>query len=862
MHSLLLCCIHHSIKHMISPLKRDCKCIANSLQGALTMIYVVNESIVLDTDRRTISVRGVSYHLDGKETCLLKLLIENKNSVCSYDKILSTLYGENSNGIGRGAIASYISKIKNKTQQALDGYIINHIGSGYEFCVFEAPKPDTKIEDDKTIYMAKYHEPFMLHRRGGEVSFEHNVYVSPDCEFKIYSDRNELRPVDTFSATLIEKLYEQLNENECASNVYLLLGHGASGKSSFVTMVSANPEKLLHNKELAVIMLRRFSDTPTGLLMEEIENALPQLSNNATVIFDGLDELWMMRDDFGMLNAVGIIQFLCSRLLSGNRNIIITSRPGVVTPEEVWDKISQNTNVYGMTVATIKPFDQRKRTEFVEKLITADPSLKEKPECRWVCELSDNDAVNEVYSLPFFIYLIVASSKAPSVAQNPISELERENKWALFHRLFHDIYFDSNYWEGEIKSKSRSEIKQLKEKLYEISGYVAWKMCSGRLGQYYCTAEQIREIISNLGYEPELLDELSNFFPVSSYINKIGNNHAYEFSHNFVRDFFLCEFVLSQLNSMTTKENANSRIISWAKNFLFPHNLMQTSYGVQQEGGHWVLQFLMDYSHYYRRNAKKSISYNSLMHYPITEWNKIFYLMYYQMGQGILSNLGTQYNKNVFLNLKYLYLSIFPLHNGFTSTVNATKIEQLQALHSIKPMDRITYGLSEWYVIEVNEDYVKLIAATGFVKQYHDIYYSSYSINNISWDNSTLRSWLNHEFFVYFFANFERLAITHDYSADPITILGSDEWYNINPRILSDMIDNTIKLHEELHIPLQYYNSKYRIHTMGGSIKSVSYKWDDYKWEKSIDFNKYGLVFPVIKLLCEHLEKDNQNQEY
>ena len=236
--------------------------------------------------------------------------------------------------------------------------------------------------------------------------------------------------------------------------------------------------------------------------------------------------------------------------------------------------------------------------------------------------------------------------------------------------------------------------------------------------------------------------------------------------------------------------------------------------------------------------------------------------MYYQMGQGILSNLGTQYNKNVFLNLKYLYLSIFPLHNGFTSTVNATKIEQLQALHSIKPMDRITYGLSEWYVIEVNEDYVKLIAATGFVKQYHDIYYSSYSINNISWDNSTLRSWLNHEFFVYFFANFERLAITHDYSADPITILGSDEWYNINPRILSDMIDNTIKLHEELHIPLQYYNSKYRIHTMGGSIKSVSYKWDDYKWEKSIDFNKYGLVFPVIKLLCEHLEKDNQNQEY
>ena len=167
-------------------------------------------------------------------------------------------------------------------------------------------------------------------------------------------------------------------------------------------------------------------------------------------------------------------------------------------------------------------------------------------------------------------------------------------------------------------------------------------------------------------------------------------------------------------------------------------------------------------------------------------------------------------------------------------------------------MDRITFGLIEWYAIEVTENFVKLISTTGFIKQYHDIYYSSYSINNISWDNSTLRSWLNHKFFVYFFANFERLAITHDYSSDPITILQSDEWHSIKPEVISDMMDNTISLQEELHIPLPYSDSKYRIHTIGGSIKSISYRWDDYKWEKSIDYNKYGLVFPVIKILLRN----------
>lgn len=104
------------------------------------MVYVVNESIVLDTDRQTISVHGISYHINGKETCLLKILIENRDTVCSYDKILSALYGENNNGIGRGGIASYICKIKSKTQQALDEYIINHTGNGYEFCTVETQR--------------------------------------------------------------------------------------------------------------------------------------------------------------------------------------------------------------------------------------------------------------------------------------------------------------------------------------------------------------------------------------------------------------------------------------------------------------------------------------------------------------------------------------------------------------------------------------------------------------------------------------------------------------------------------------------------------------------------------------------------
>ena len=57
------------------------------------MIYIVNENIVLDTDRNSISVNGIIYRIDEKETCLLKYLIDNKNCVCSYDKIIKEIYG-------------------------------------------------------------------------------------------------------------------------------------------------------------------------------------------------------------------------------------------------------------------------------------------------------------------------------------------------------------------------------------------------------------------------------------------------------------------------------------------------------------------------------------------------------------------------------------------------------------------------------------------------------------------------------------------------------------------------------------------------------------------------------------------------
>ena len=714
------------------------------------------------------------------------------------------------------------------------------------------------INDDRLIYQKKYHEPFVLHKRDGLVAFDKDVYVSPECEFRIYNERNNSYPTIIETGALISNLNKIFNSSVSPQpNLCVLLGHGASGKTSFVTMISSNPHLLVDGIDYHVLMLRRFSDVKYSELCNEIEKNCINASNNALIILDGLDELCMMRNDIGEATSITIVQELCSRLLIGNRKLIITSRPGYIDSEEVWDNIRSYNRVYGLIIGRIMPFDHKKRVEFVNKLIQADKSLALRPECEWVCNLRDNEKINEVYSLPFFIYLIVASSKAPEVAQKPITEMERNNKWALFRRLFHDIYFDSNYWDYDNTSRLRNEIKKLKDDLYTVSGHVAWKMCSEKLGNYYCTTDQIKEIISKLNYNPRLIDEISDFYPVSSYINKNGNKNAYEFAHNYVRDFFLCEFVLSNLNYMIDKPDAHQQIINWAKSYLYPHNLKQTSNAVAH-GGHWVLEFIEDYDLYYTINAKES-PYKKIVNYSSTRWNSIFYYLYHEMKRNNIVEMGKSYNENVFNNLKSLYLSLYQSHDTLDTRIVQHSSEALNRIKNVRVNDKIVFGLNEWYVLSIKNDYVRLISAVAFLKKYHDIDYYNYTINNISWDNSTLRSWLNHDFFNYFFSNYEKRAISNVHSRDVVTLLDSNEWKELDDNIQTGMLNNTSQIIQENGMQFPHPNAKFTIHSKDTILTRVSSGIYGYKWSESFDINHFGMAFPVITLYYKDLTKLRNN---
>lgn len=77
---------------------------------------------------------------------LLKILIDNKNTVCTYEMISSSLW-DNDYGMGKENIATYISRLKTLTGEAFSSAIINSRGIGYEFKDSEL-KP-AKTDDSK-----------------------------------------------------------------------------------------------------------------------------------------------------------------------------------------------------------------------------------------------------------------------------------------------------------------------------------------------------------------------------------------------------------------------------------------------------------------------------------------------------------------------------------------------------------------------------------------------------------------------------------------------------------------------------------------------------------------------------------------
>lgn len=412
------------------------------------------------------------------------------------------------------------------------------------------------IKDNSEEYFKNYYSPLCIHRSEVEnIVTLKDVFVMPDVKIE-----DETKKLDTAVRDFIRR-----NAHEAM----LLLGHGGFGKTSFVSYMAANKYYFCGNRPLHIIRLREYSKSSIDNLCDDIAGSdkRGKLSKDAVIVFDGLDELCMITGGNGEDKAAKIIDKLVKQFygFSGNdkRKIIITSRPGFVNQGDTITDIEIGFDSVDLVKANYVSFDKGKRDEFVEKIEKADTRLTEedkKAGCEYIRNIEKSDKISDIYSSPFILYLICCVQ----IKDIKIEPSKLGNSWYLFRKIFHDLYMKSLYKDRNYSAEMEEKFSRNKEKIYEKTCESAFEMFKKGLG---------KDDVIRLDYNDEELEDFKECYALSCYFNK-KNDGVIEFSHNYIRDFFICEYILKELNKVIGEgeftEEKGEKVADWcSENLLY-----------------------------------------------------------------------------------------------------------------------------------------------------------------------------------------------------------------------------------------------------------------------------------------------------
>lgn len=396
------------------------------------------------------------------------------------------------------------------------------------------------INDHTNDYFQNYYKPLCVHTSEEYQVTLNDVFVMP---FVRINDKTPKTRLDVTVKDFISK------DNR---NMLIILGHGGFGKTSFVSYMAAHSREICQGRDLHIIRLRKYSKNTVDELCDAIaeDEKREKIRKDAVIVFDGLDELCMIQGNDDSDKAMDIIENLVSGFYRiegrAERKIIITSRQGFFNGIENIEDSSLQIGYDNLNVkkAVIESFDKELRNEFVDKIQNADPRLmwdEKKIGCDYVKSLTDYDEGSDVYSAPFILYLICCIN----LKNLDIDPKKLNNLWYLFRKIFYDIYIESRYKDCDtVKSMQEKKLKKDKEKPYNMSCVYAYEMYAKGLG-----FDDVIRFNKERKLEKEEYEEFKDYYAMSCYFNKVDNG-VLEFSHNFIRDFFICEYILGSINDI------------------------------------------------------------------------------------------------------------------------------------------------------------------------------------------------------------------------------------------------------------------------------------------------------------------------
>lgn len=388
-------------------------------------------------------------------------------------------------------------------------YVLDNDISYIKEMLEEIYERESQLETDNKSYAQEFVKPLFRHRKDEIITLK-DVFVASNVTMKN----------NTYNVIKVLRNFVKGKDD-----VLFLEGCGGYGKSSIVSFLAynhlfnnTNPDiSFLANKQLLIIRLRDIQEYDKIKAIREKINNIDAIEDDSILIFDGLDELCMMDKSSGSTIAADIIK----EFSYYNRKIIITTRPTCMDYGDIYSlRITYN-------IAEICCFDEVQRRNFADNFAQKDKNHIETIE--YVKNLPLEKQKNEsIYGSPFLLYLILSGG---------IREEEKNNSWLLMHRLFHDDLFNPPY------SHDRGIDDYTADKIYQFNCDIAYEMFKTGNKKLFMTSDELKTILP----DDDVKNTVKESHGLYSYMRK-STEGAVEFVHNHVRDYFLCEKVLREIN--------------------------------------------------------------------------------------------------------------------------------------------------------------------------------------------------------------------------------------------------------------------------------------------------------------------------
>lgn len=338
-------------------------------------------------------------------------------------------------------------------------------------------------------YANNFCEPLFLHRHVPQTRVTlKNLFVEPS-----------FFPLDEHTdcpKSIIQLLDEFLWGNPKARLLFID-GDAAIGKTSLIswlcyhyTNLDEIGKSIFLDTPLVCIRLRDISlcknESAEDCILRYLSfNSLSQFEEhykNALIILEGADELGLV----GGIGSLSVEQFILDiRHTFFNHKIVITSRPKFIN----MDFFSGAIQSFTYRHISLSHFSAKKRICWINNYEDDQKCGEQIPENtkQYINDLSDEEAAG-VADTPLALYLLVACEITASL---------KNNKWALYHEIFHNAirstpYNESFHIRGDVTSHLALRDEQFAETIYHTIERIAYKMFQNtRDERYYISSTEL-----------------------------------------------------------------------------------------------------------------------------------------------------------------------------------------------------------------------------------------------------------------------------------------------------------------------------------------------------------------------------------